>query len=525
MTKPDSTFSLYRAAKAFSGGTFLSRLSGMTRDVVMSFVFGTTPEVAAFLLAFRLAHLFRRIFGEGALHSAFIPLFEERRQQSTHDAYQFFLQTKGGLSLILTILILGIMSFLGLSLCFFSLNAGNQQITWLTLLMMPSLLFICLFGLNAAFLNCEKHFFISGVAPVFFNLVWIIAALCLHSLPSDRAMTYLSLSVIGGCFAQWFMTVPSMRGLFKKQSLGLSLKQLFPNFLNLKIFLRPLFFGIIGTAASQINNTLDVLFARYADAEGPAYLWYAIRLQQLPLALFGISLSGALLPPLTRAVRENQIQRFFELLRFSLEKALILMIPLSFALLALAPSGINLLYGRGHFTEHSAYETTLCLWGYGLGLVPMALVLLVAAVFYAQKNFHIPMFSSILSMGLNLILNTILVVFVKWGATSVAITTSVSAWVNLFYLIYALPKETIHHSLKPLLFPAAKLTAASLLALANTYFMSVSLTEGFLLFSRSFFVQCGLFFGQVSCFLLSFIIFAWLFKVYENQSKLSETVN
>lgn len=531
----DSTHSLFQSAKLFFSGTFLSRLSGMARDISMTFAFGTSPEIAAFLLAFRLAHLCRRLFGEGALHSAFIPVFEDERSQGKNvAAYQFFLHTQGGISAALLLLISLSIAGLGSVLLWVPLSASNQEIVWLTLLMMPSLLFICLYGVSAAFLNCEKKYFVPGIAPVLFNLIWIISALWLSSTAPKLAMQYLAISVILGCLLQWAATIPSIHSIFKKEHLTLTWKMLTPNFASLKKLIKPLAWGVIGIAASQINNTLDVLFARYASVEGPAYLWYAIRLQQLPLALFGISLAGALLPPLTRSIKENQPHVFFELLKFSLEKTFALMLPLTCALLALSGSSINLLYGRGLFSNDSAYETTLCLWGYGLGLLPMALILILAAVFYAQKNYRIPMISSIIAMILNLVLNTAMVAIFEWGPASIAIATSVSAWVNVFYLLFGLPKNIYVQILQTLRLPFLKILGASSLALCSTsllaHFFFNEMTVFSILnqnsetyFPRDFSLQCLHFSVQFGCFLVTLTVASWLCRSQEILGLFSRT--
>jgi putative peptidoglycan lipid II flippase len=526
-TQPlDSTYSLFRSAKHFFSGTLLSRLSGMARDISITFAFGTTPEIAAFLLAFRLAHLFRRLFGEGALHSAFVPLFEDERSQGNGAAYRFFLHTQSGIATALLLLITLIIAGLGSAWAWLPLSKDIQEIIWLTLLMMPSLLFICLYGLNSAFLNCEKQYFIPGIAPVVFNLIWIMSALWLRSAVPTQAMHYLAISVILGCLFQWAVTLPSICSIFKKEQLAFTWSMLTPNFGSMRKFIKPLSWGIIGIAASQINNTLDVLFARYAHVEGPAYLWYAIRLQQLPLALFGISLAGALLPPLTRSIKESQPHVFFELLKFSLEKTFALMIPLSCALLALSGSSINLLYGRGLFTNDSTYETTLCLWGYGFGLLPMALILILAAVFYAQKNYRIPMISSILSMLLNLVLNAAMVGIFEWGSASIAIATSISAWVNLLYLLLALPKQIYAQILQALRLPFLKILGASTLALCCTSLFTHFVFQEMNVFSflsqnhelyfpRDFSMQCLHFGVQLGCFLATLAVASWLCRSHE----------
>jgi len=194
--------------------------------------------------------------------------------------------------------------------------------------------------------------------------------------------------------------------------------------------IRPMALGVMGVGAMQINSALDSIFARIADLAGPAYLWYAIRVQQLPLALFGLALSGALLPPLSRAMREGNLERYRNLLSGSLRQAAALIIPCAFGLFALGAPGLNLLYGRGDFSSADLRETLLCLWAYGIGVVPASFVLLLAAGCYAKKSYGSPMFASLISVAVNVLLNAFLVFGLHWGAVSIALATSVSAWLN-----------------------------------------------------------------------------------------------
>lgn len=214
----------------------------------------------------------------------------------------------------------------------------------------------------------------------------------------------------------------------------------------------PLVLGMLGVGASQINNALDAIFARYASLEGPAYLWYAIRIQQLPLGLIGIALSGALLPALSRAIKTDQsiesidasnqhLTNFHHLLNSTLKNCILLMLPITAGMFLFGRFGIQLIYGHGDFDSTAVTATTYCLWGYALGLIPMALVLIYAPGFYAQKNYRIPMQASIGSMVFNIAFNSWFVFGLKWGPASVAIATSLSAWLNYFWLAYAMKKQ------------------------------------------------------------------------------------
>ena len=433
----DSTQSIVYSAKRFFTGTAFSRISGLVRDMAMAFAFGTHGTVAAFLVAFRFSHLLRRLLGEGALQAAFIPHFETLKKENPLRAGTFFRDISIGLSLLLIVIILITMGLLWASLNFLDLSPGNKEIVWLTFLMMPGLLFICLFGINASLLQCEKSFFTPSVAPVAFNLIWILGIAFLWKLDLKEAMNWLSLFIVFACMIQWLITVPKALKILKNYGFLFMWQKIAPFSLDVRGMVKPLFLGIVGVAASQINNALDAVFARYAETEGPAYLWYAVRMQQLPLALFGIALSGAILPPLTRAIKANDNTKFRHFLNFALSRSVALMLPLTFALFILGTSSVTLLYGHGDFNLQSVNRTTLCLWGYGVGLIPMTIVLILAPAFYAQNDYRTPTQASVVAMGLNLGLNSLLIAGFGFGAASVALATSASAWINAFQLILA----------------------------------------------------------------------------------------
>ncbi|WP_044881287.1 murein biosynthesis integral membrane protein MurJ [Neochlamydia sp. EPS4] len=475
----DSTHSIIRSASRFFSGTMLSRMTGMVRDISMAFAFGTQASVAAFLVAFRFSHLLRRLLGEGALQSAFIPQFEKIRHQEPQRAAAFFRSLTAALSILLSFIVIITMTLLWGVLIWANLEEGNAEIIQLTLLMMPSLIFICLYGINASLLQCEKSFFTASVAPVAFNLLWIVGILSLKHLPSKEAMRGLTVFVNLACLAQWAVTLHQTKKCLRAlgKNLANPLKNIFSH--DIASLLAPLSLGIIGVGASQINNALDAVFARYADAAGPAYLWYAMRLQQLPLALFSLAIAAATLPPLARAIKNGDNKQFSNFLDFSLRKSVALMLPISAAIFALGASSITLIYGHGGFDQQAVANTTLCLWAYGLGLFPMSIVLILVPAFYAQGNYKIPTQISIASILLNLILNFVLVFVFEKGAACVALATSISAWMNMFLLLSKL-EEKSSYALSPKLKAGIwKVSCVSLLAmLASAAFSYYWLAEG-----------------------------------------------
>lgn len=411
----DTTHSILRSAKVFFAGTVLSRISGLLRDIAMAVSFGSSPEIAAFMVAYRLANLFRRLLGEGNLQAGFVPHFTALKEQGIY-FYRDVAFSMGIILFFTVVLLEGI-----LWSCTSWVGPDWIEIVELSMWMVPGLFFICLYGLNSSLLQCQKKYFLPAVAPVAFNFVWIAAVLI---RPDVR---FLSIAITAAFAGQWLMTAFAGARLLSLKE-WLKPKLFSPEF---KVLLKPLMLGVVGIGAVQFNSALDAIFARLADLEGPAFLWYAIRIQQLPLALFGIALSGALLPPLSRT--EDPIARR-DLLRSALKHSAALMLLCTFGILALASAGVNLLYGHGDFTPDAVQKTSACLWGYGFGLIPSVFVLLLAAGFYAEKNYRAPTFASLWAVGANIALNALFVFGFGLGAVSIAIATSLSSFLNMALL-------------------------------------------------------------------------------------------
>src|SRR3989344_3473976 len=339
----DTNRSILRSAKHFFAGTILSRISGMGRDMAIAFCFGSSAEIAAFMVAYRLANLFRRLLGEGNLQAGFVPHFESLRLESPERAAHFYRDTFFSMSLGLVGAVLFLETLLAGARFF--VPPDWQEIISLSMWMAPGLFFVSLYALNASLLQCQKKYFLPALAPVFFNLVWIVFAFWVKDLPQKEAMFWLSIATTGAFGAQFLATV------FVKKGLGLK-EWLKPQFFSSewRALLKPLLLGILGISAVQLNSALDAVFARIADPEGPAFLWYAIRIEQLPLALFGIALSGALLPPLARAVKAGDMARYKEMLERGLKQAAVFMLICTFGIFSLGEVGINFLYGRGDFS-------------------------------------------------------------------------------------------------------------------------------------------------------------------------------
>ncbi len=425
-----------KSAFRFSLGTFFSRISGMTREMTMAYVLGTSAAAAAFLVAFRFAYMLRRLFGEGALVNGFIPHYQSLKTKDEKAASFFFRDLFSSLAILLIGLI-GVLE-LGLLFTLHHIAEGNAEIVRLIMLSLPGLLFICLFALHTGYLQCQGRFFLTGAAPIAFNIAWIGTLIFYRHNEPGAITTHLAVALDVAFLFQWAILLPAT---WKKLKLSLSFRDLksFTFFSpEIRKMLATLALSVIGVSAIQINGFIDVLFARSADLEGPAYLSYAIRLQQFPLALFGIAIASALFPTLSRALENKEESAAEELLQFGLMRTSCLMIPCTIGIFLLGAPSVNLLFGHGHFTDHSTMMTTICLWAYGLGLLPATVVLLFSQAFYARHDFKTPMFLSLGTIVLHVLFNSLFIFGMGWGPTSVALCTSFVFLINasVLYFLY-----------------------------------------------------------------------------------------
>ncbi|PCI92293.1 murein biosynthesis integral membrane protein MurJ [Candidatus Aerophobetes bacterium] len=436
----DTTKTLSRSFSFYSFGVILSRLSGLARDVCLAFFFGTSVLIADFMVAFRFANLLRRVIAESPLSSSFVPTFESVKKRSLKEGFVFARDLFYTLCVLSALLV--IVLILGSSILNQFLNDFHsfKKILSLTCLMFPSLIFICLYGLSSSFLQCEKKYFLPASAPVFFNLTWIMW-MAYAAMHKERCQALLGVGVIFSFFVQWVIVAFPIYRMFRT---SMSVKEIFSFRLfhgSLSGMVKPFFMGAIGIGATQINSLLDSVFARFADASGPAFLWYAIRIQQVPIALFGVAITAALLPPLTRAIKASDTEHFKTLFKHGYKKSFAFMSFSFFGIVSLGSLATVVIFARGEFTSISCVSTSKCLLAYSLGLFPHAATLILASSFYASHDFETPMKASLFSVLINAFANAFLVFGLHMGAVSVALATSLTSLFNFFYLYIVFRKK------------------------------------------------------------------------------------
>ncbi len=422
----------------------LSRVTGAIRDILMAASFGDHPSVALFIVAFRFSLLLRRFFGEGPLGSAFIPHYLTLMKTSRKVADDFFTDLLFKLMGITLLIILS--TFVGMHLfCYFypvSIKAG--EITSLVTLLLPITVIVALYGLTIALHQSHHRFFCSQVSPVLTNLMWIVGIFWTRNQPINLALHHLTHFVVIGFSLTFLLSLITMPRLSLMAFKRVKLSHLFIFTPTMKNVFRSFLLGIIGVGAMQINIFLDSLFALFSNDQGPIFLWYSQRFYQLAFACFSLAFTASIIPLITKFIKAEDFTKAREFFSKGACRVITGALGASLALIVMGYLCTDVFFGRGAFSHVGITSTAHCLSLYALGLVPAALIPLVASSFYAFNDFKTPMKCSLVSIGVHLICNSLFVFALGLGPASIALTTSISSSMNL-YLLYRYSNRNIVH--------------------------------------------------------------------------------
>lgn len=515
--------SFIQSALHFASGTLLSRLCGVLREIAMATFFGTHPLLASWLVSFRSAHLLRRIVGEGGLSNGFIPYFQRLRLESEQKAALFFRDVFITMFCFLFLIVVAGELFLWkIAPCFLSEN--GLVIAQLAKYMLPALIFASLYALGMAFMQCQKRYFLSAAAPIFFNIAWIITIFAACRFPMEKVVIYLSVGTSIGLVAQWLVTFPSsMRYLYRELggSLWQNIRLWSPD---IKALLASMALTLIGVGAVQINSVVDLFFAKLSDPRGPAYLTYAARWMQLPLALCGVAVSSSIFPALSKSVAVGDLGKLAADFSHGLRHTLHLLLFATLFLFMVGASLMGLFLGHGQFSIESIWQTKACLAGYAAGLLPSGLVSLFAMIFYARKDFFTPVISSLASIVLSLLLNILCVSYWKMGPESIAYTTSIAAFINFGILFSRLNIDLKElPGVKKALFKACGIICSLVGGAALASFAFPSYAAFFFEMPSALFAHGAIVFHlcRLASFVLLYVALIYLWKIVEWEEILS----
>jgi putative peptidoglycan lipid II flippase len=421
------------------GWTLVSRILGFGRDMLIAALAGTGPIADAFFVALKLPNLFRRLFGEGAFNAAFVPAFSGLLQSEGVPAARRFAQE----AFAVMTFWLGLMTILGelfmpqlmvvLAPGFagdpakFALAIDLSRITF------PYLILICLAALVSGVLNGLDRFTAASASYVLFNIV------------SIACMVWMTpfVPTVGHALS-WGVTISGVMQLgllmIAVHRAGMPLTFPRPRMTpQMRMLMRRMAPGLVGAGVTQLNLAIDVIIASLLPAGTVSVLYFADRVQQLPLGVIGTAVGTALLPLLSRQVRAGEAEAASGTLNRAIEYALFLTMPAAVALVICAYPVILVLFGRGEFTAESVLFSSQCLAAYAIGLPAFVLVKVLAPGFFARGDTATPVKIGVGCVALNLGLN--LAFMLPLGHVGPALATSLAAICNCIGLGFVLHRR------------------------------------------------------------------------------------
>lgn len=458
-----------RSAQVIGGLTLVSRILGLVRDMLCAALLGAGLLWDAFVLGWTIPNLFRKLFGEGALSSAFIPIFSKvKESKGTDHAFRFTRITLTYFGVMLMGMVVLFYLF-GVPL-YWKMKGGEKFTLVLEILffLFPYLLFICLSAVCGGTLNSLGKFALPATLPVVLNVVWIGSLLVGTWLFSDlfHRVLFMSGCLLFGGMVQFGLVLWGLR------KTGMPLVPVWApreeNLLEVKKLMVPV---ILGLAALQINVLFDQLIAEFmVPGDGAvSALYYGNRLIQFPMAMLGIAISTAIFPSLSQQVVSGDQESFQKTLRWAMGITLFVALPATLGLMALADPTVSLLFKRGSFSAQAGERTTQVLFYYCPSVFFYSLVHVLTRAFYAHQDTSSPVKIATFMVGVNLVLNFSLVSFLQ--EAGLALATSVSSGLNLLALWVLFVRKYSAFSLRDLLVPLLRSLFCGLVMVSGVLYL------------------------------------------------------
>ncbi len=417
--------------------TSCSRVLGLVREAAFSYFCGIDPVFSSFRVAFMVPNLARRLFGEGAMASAFIPVFTEALEKQGRERAR---ELAGSAFTLLGAILCGLTLLVEGGILIAHLLHRSDTLS-LTMVMLPYMILICLAGFAGGMLNALNRFALPAAAPMLLNIV-LIALLLIGGITvglEPRPLVYVvAVGVVLSGLAQFGLQLLDMRWADCSPTLNLRWRD--PDLRRILLLLAPM---LVGLSATQLNVLADNLIALYfvPQARGPAVLGYAHMLYHLPLGVFGIALATAIFPQLSARAAQADHGGLARALESGVRVSLFIALPASVGLIMLATPIVALVYQHrgGRFgieaTDHVA-RTLVC---YCLGLWAFSLQPILARAFYALQDARTPVRIGVITVSLNLVLSLVLVFPMAEGG--IALATAAAACLQVVWLVWALRRR------------------------------------------------------------------------------------
>jgi len=432
---------LLRPLAVIGNLTFISRILGYIRDVLFATIFGAGVTADAFFIAFKIPNFFRRIFAEGAMSQAFIPVLAESRRNDEKSTADLIRAVSGALAVtVFVIVLLGILSAPFIIYVFAPGFVATPEKAALTAdllrIMFPYLGLISICALTWGIMNSYNKFAVPALCAVLFNLVLISALLLMTDYFEKPIMALAAAVTLGGLMQLVF----SVWGINR---LGFSLRPKLnwkhPGVTKILHLMAP---AALAASIVQVNLMIDLAIASFLETGSISWLYYSNRLVEFPLGVFGVALATVLLPNLSTAAAEGDVRKFSSTIDWALRWATMLGLPAVAGLIILSDEMILTLFGYGAITERDVLMSSHSLSAYSMGLFAFIMIKIFGPGYYARQDMRTPVKFGLIAIGINLVFNLLLAG--PLGHTGLALATAVAANANALMLWRGLRKENIY---------------------------------------------------------------------------------
>jgi len=462
--------------------TILSRILGMIRDMRFSRFLGAGGVMEAWVIAFTIPNLSRRLFGEGAASASFIPVYRQLLDKDPDHAPKLVNTIVTVIFVILAAAVLAGWAGIWVYNRFVAHHLATKSMLSLVALMLPYTIMICTVAILAGVLNVHKHFAAPAAAPIVLNIFIITAVLLTgwhYNLLAYERVFFTAIAVLLAGGIQLAIQLPPL------WASGVSIR---PGWdINSEAFKKVIYLMgpmIIGLTATQLNTLADFWIAKFfsgsvekgefftllgAQIRYPlwdgavSHLYYSQRLYQFPLGVLGISLATAIFPVMSANAAKNDFNLLSTTVARGIKGAIFLAVPAIFGLILVAKPLVAVLFERGKFTADDTAQTAAVLWFYAFGLTGFFCQQILARAFYAFQDSKVPARSAMTAVCINIVLNLILIWYL--GTPGLALSTVICSYLQVVILILALRRRLGQVILQGLGVTTAKtITASALMA-------------------------------------------------------------
>ena len=444
---------LLKSGLIFSFMTLISRVLGLVRDMVIATFVGAGVHADVYLFANRIPNFLRRLFAEGAFAQAFVPVLTEVKEKHGEDEVRLLVAKVAGtlgiiVSIITAIAVIAspiIVMIFGTGWFLDYLNGVEdggrfEQASILLKITFPYLFFITFVALSGAVLNTYNKFAVAAFTPVFLNIAIIVCAILFRDT-FEQPSYALAIGVFVGGLVQFLFQLPFLAkaGLLVMPQWGWNDEHV----RKIRLLMLP---AILGVSVHQLNALVDTVIASFLQKGSISWLYFADRLIEFPLGLFGIGIATVILPSLAKLHANENPQAFQKTMDWAVRFVLMLAFPAMAGLIALGPLIIEVLYLHGEFKQSDAEAVYWALVAYSSGLMSYMLVKVLAPGYFSRQDTKTPVKVGIIAMLSNIVFNFMLAPF--YGYVGLAIATAMSASLNAFMLYRGLHQQGVYQVTK-----------------------------------------------------------------------------